>query len=420
MRRDLVRTLLLALALAVVACGDGTVRPAPSNVASASAPAASTTPAPPSATSGLVKTPPRLSLEPVLQGLDRPVDIAWRPNEPNTMFVVEQPGSIHIVRDGRVIERPFLDIHEIVTAGGERGLLGMAFLPSGEGGRFFIYYTALDGQQTVASYDTVGDDPDLADPATARIWLTMPDEFANHNGGSLVFGPDGFLYIGTGDGGGGGDPLDSGRHLDTLLAKVLRIDVGVDQGSGAEPRYRVPADNPFVATSGARPEIWLTGLRNPWRMRFDRSNGDLWIGDVGQNAWEEIDVVRAGTKGLDFGWNVMEGAHCFRGGECDMAGLTLPVAEYGHDAGCSVTGGAAYRGAAVPTLQGWYLLSDYCSGTFWAVDAASASSDATIVPAQVATTDYSISAIAEDSSGELFATDLSLGTLLRIGVSGSS
>jgi glucose/arabinose dehydrogenase len=159
-------------------------------------------------------------------------------------FVVEQPGTITLVRDGKRADRPFLDIAEIVTAGGEQGLLGMAFLPSGEAGRFFVYYTALDGQQVVASYDTMADDADRADPNTAKIWLTMADEFGNHNGGSLIFGTDGFLYIGTGDGGGGGDPLDSGRHLDTLLAKVLRIDVSVDQGDGADPRYRIPPDNP--------------------------------------------------------------------------------------------------------------------------------------------------------------------------------
>ena len=396
MRRVLISALLLALAAA--ACADLQITPTPSHAAAG---------------------PPKVTIDPVLDGLDRPVDIAWRPNEPSSLFVVEQTGRIRIVRDGALLEQPFLDIADLVTAGGEQGLLGLAFLPTAEEGRFFVYYTARDGDQTLASYDTMGSDPDRADPASAKVWLTMPDQFANHNGGSLAFGPDGFLYIGTGDGGGGGDPLDSGRHLDTLLAKVLRIDVGVDLGAQAEPRYRVPPDNPFVSTPGARPEIWLTGLRNPWRIRFDRANGDLWIGDVGQGTWEEIDVVRAGMKGLDFGWNILEGAHCFRGGTCDMTGLTLPVAEYGHDIGCSVTGGAVYRGTAFPALTGWYLLSDYCSGTFWAVDAASASSDDTRAPIEVATTDYSISAIAEDSSGELFATDLSKGALLRIGAASS-
>jgi glucose/arabinose dehydrogenase len=333
------------------------------------------------------------------------------------MFVVEQSGRIRIVRDGRLIKRPFLDIRDLVTAGGEQGLLGLAFLPSGVDGRFFVYYTNRDGDQTVASYDTDGDDADRADPASAKIWLTMADQFPNHNGGSLGFGPDGFLYIGTGDGGGGGDPLASGRHLDTLLAKVLRVDVsgGADAGGAGGNAYAIPPDNPFVDQSGARPEIWLTGLRNPWRFHFDRANGDLWIADVGQGAWEEIDVVRAGQKGLDFGWNIMEGAHCFRQASgCDESGLTLPVAEYAHDVGCSVSGGAVYRGSAFPALVGWYLLSDYCSGTFWAVDAASATSEKTITPTTVATSDYSISAIAEDAAGELYATDLSKGTLLHI------
>jgi glucose/arabinose dehydrogenase len=415
---------LIVLVLFLAACGDRSVSPAPPSSAapspSPSVAASPSAPASPAATAA-AGVPPRLSIEPVLDGLDSPVDLAWRPNDEASTFVVEQSGRVRIVRDGRLVERPFLDIADLVTAGGERGLLGLAFLPSGEEGRFFVYYTDRDGRQVVASYDAMGDDADRADPGTARIWLTMPDEFANHNGGSLVFGPDGFLYIGTGDGGGGGDPLDSGRRLDTLLAKVLRIDVAVDQGDDADPRYRIPPDNPFIETPDARPEIWLTGLRNPWRIRFDRATGDLWIADVGQNAWEEIDVVRAGMSGLDFGWNVMEGAHCFRAedDQCDRSGMTLPVAEYGRDGGCSVTGGTVYRGSAFPALQGWYVLSDYCSGRFWAIDAASASSEQTRDPIEVAATDYSISAIAEDPSGELFATDLANGSLLRIGVSGS-
>jgi glucose/arabinose dehydrogenase len=411
----------MTLLLVLVACGNQTLTPAPSSSAPEPSPPSPSAPSPSESgvSSAPAAAPPNLSIEPLMRGLDRPLDIAWRPNQPTSMFVVEQPGTIAIVRNGQRGDRPFLNIADIVTAGGEQGLLGMAFLPSGEAGRFFVYYTALDGQQVVASYDTMADDPDRADPNTARIWLTMADEFANHNGGSLVFGPDGFLYIGTGDGGGGGDPLDSGRHLDTLLAKILRIDVSVDQGGDADPRYRIPPDNPFIDTPSARPEIWLTGLRNPWRIRFDRATGDLWIADVGQNAWEEIDVARAGSKGLDFGWNLMEGAHCFRSEECDTSGLTLPVAEYGHDVGCSVSGGAVYRGNVYPALQGWYIMSDYCSGRFWAVDAARASSDETREAIEVATTDYSISAIVEDPSGELIATDLSTGALLRIGASGS-
>ena len=422
---------LLLVALTVAGCASPTPSPTgpsgPTASASASAVAPSSAGPTPAATSAAPSgtappgTAPTIAIQRVLDGLDSPVDIAFRPNDATSLFIVEQTGRIRVVRDGRLLDRPFLDIRSLVLSGGERGLLGLAFLPSGNAGRFFVYYTDRDGKQTVASYDTSGSDADVADADSARIWLTMDDQFANHNGGSLAFGKDGMLYIGTGDGGGGGDPLDSGRHLDTLLAKVLRIDVSKDLGSAAKARYAIPSDNPFVAKAGARPEIYLTGLRNPWRLRFDRATGDLWIGDVGQGSWEEIDVVRAGSPGgLDFGWNIMEGTHCYRDSAttCNETGLTLPVAEYGHDQGCSVTGGTVYRGAAHPALQGWYVFSDYCSGSFWAIDAATSSPEDTAHPTPVATSDYSISAIAEDAAGELYATDLSAGALLRIGLAG--
>jgi glucose/arabinose dehydrogenase len=417
---------VLLVASLAGACGDGatsSTAPTPSGplptdiaIASEGAPTAATpSPTTPATPSPIDRAPPPLTIEPVVDGLSDPLDIAWRPDDPGTLFVAEQGGRVRMVRDGRLRAAPFLDISSLVTAGGEQGLLGLAFLPSGEHGRVFVYYTAKDGSQVVASYDTRSGAPDQADPGSARIWLTMPDRFGNHNGGSLAFGPGSYLYIGTGDGGGGGDPLDSGRHLDTLLAKVLRIDVGVTLPSGTEPRYVIPADNPFVGTADARQEIWLTGLRNPWRIRFDRATGDLWIGDVGQNAWEEIDVARAGVGGLDYGWNLLEGDHCYRtpGPDCATPALTPPVTEYGHDQGCSVTGGTVYRGTSEPSLDGWYLFSDYCSGRFWAIDAAL---DRTSEPAIVAETGASISAIAEDASGELFATDLAGGRLLRIGV----
>jgi glucose/arabinose dehydrogenase len=406
--------------LVVGACSGPNPSPSQSSSPTASAPASPAVspeaPSPTTPPSGgpSSDTPPRLSIEPFVEGLTAPLDIAWRPDDPSTLFIVEQVGRIRVVRDGRLLDRPFLDISGLVRAGGEQGLLGLAYLPGSQEGRFFVYYTDTDGQQVVASYDTAeGRDVAAADSAT--IWLRMADRFGNHNGGSLAFGPDGYLYIGTGDGGGGGDPLDSGRHLDTLLAKVLRIDVSGDPAAG-ERRYAIPPDNPFVGRSGARPEIFHTGLRNPWRIRFDRATGDLWIGDVGQGDREEIDVARAGVSGLDFGWNVMEGTTCFRSVSTDCAtpDLTPPVTEYSHDLGCSVTGGTVYRGAQFPALQGWYVFADYCSGEFWAIDA---SRDRTEEPAIVAETDLSISAIAEDAAGELYATDLS-GGLMRIGLEG--
>ncbi len=414
---------LVVLALAahlLIGCVESADPPRPSVLPSAApsaAPSASPSAGPTDTTpSG---APPALSVEPVLDGLSDPVDIAWRPDDPATLFVVEQVGRIRIVRDDRLVERPFLDISSLVRAGGESGLLGLAFLPSGEAGRFFVYYTNAAGRQVVASYDTDPNDPDVAAADSATVWLDMADRFGNHNGGALVFGPDGDLYIGTGDGGGAGDPLDSGRHLDTLLAKVLRIDVDHDVPGDIDPPYVVPSDNPFVDRSGARPEIWLTGLRNPWRIRFDRANGDLWIADVGQGEREEIDVARAGQSGLDYGWNVMEGSTCFRvgGDDCLTPDFTLPVAEYDHSTSgiCSVTGGTVYRGTGDPGLVGWYVFADYCSGTFWAIDA---SLDRTEDPEVVAETDFLISAIAEDAGGELYATDHGGGRLLRIGVAG--
>lgn len=424
---------LLPVLLLVVALG-GCDSPTPSRIPTASptttaSSSAAASPAPTSAPASVSPTsappsggptgdtPPRLSIEPYVSGFQNPLDIEWRPDDPSSLFIVEQAGRIRIVRDGKLIDLPFLDITDLVRSGGEQGLLGLAFLPSAENGRFFIYYTDKNARQVVASYDTDPSDPDVAAPATAQIWLRMADSFPNHNGGSLAFGPDGDLYIGTGDGGGGGDPLGSGQKVDTLLAKILRIDVSGPPAS-ADPAYRIPPDNPFVNRPPARPEIFHTGLRNPWRIRFDRGTGDLWIGDVGQGEREEIDVSRTGVSGLDFGWSVMEGTACYPPGttDCRNPDLTLPVTEYTHDLGCSVTGGTVYRGSQFPTLVGWYVFSDYCSGEFWAIDS---SRDRVDTPAIVAETDLSISAIAEDAAGELYATDLSGGQLLRIGVEGA-
>lgn len=415
-RSSLVGSLLAAVAL--VACAG----PAPSGVGTSTLPSATAPPPSPTATptprpTVEASTPPAwdrtLALDLVVGGLDGPLDIAIRPEDADAMYVLEQVGRVRVVRDGVLVDTPVLDIAGIVSAGGESGLLGLAFHPDPDDGRLFVYYTALDGDQVVSSFRLDPDARDMALPDSEVTLLEMDDPFGNHNGGSLAFGPDGYLYIGTGDGGGGGDPLGAGRRLDTLLAKILRIDVDGEDAAGGP--YGIPGDNPFADKAGALPEIWHTGLRNPWRFRFDRATGDLWIGDVGQGQWEEIDWAPAGVGGLDFGWNIMEGTHCYGAGpECDPTGLTLPVAEYGHDEGCSVTGGTVYRGEAQTDLEGWYVLSDYCSGRFWVVDAAAAAADGLQQPLVALDSGRNISAIAEDAAGELFATDLSSGEILRV------
>ncbi len=257
--------------------------------------------------------------------------------------------------------------------------------------------------------------PIEADAGSEHVLLHFDQPFANHNGGAVVFGPDGMLYIATGDGGSGGDPQGNGQRLDTLLAKILRIDVDADPAAGKE--YAIPADNPFVDVQGARPEIWLTGLRNPWRIRFDRATGDLWIGDVGQGRWEEIDVARAGTSGQNYGWNRMEGFHCFKPADgCDRSGLTLPVAEYGHDLGCAVIGGVVARGANQGALDGGYLFGDSCSDNLWLMDPAG---DERREPVIVARMDRTLSSIGEGEDGTVYATSLSSGELLQIGAPAS-
>jgi glucose/arabinose dehydrogenase len=346
----------------------------------------------------------------VIIGLDEPTQMVFTPD--GRMLIAERDGTIWVVPPGssQVLPTPLIQVPNVET-GDERGLLGLAFHPAfPEDPRFFIYYSTRDSRQVVAERRVDPANPERADPGYERVILSMDDFASNHNGGALVFGPDGYLYIATGDGGGGGDPEGNGQRLDTPLAKILRIDVRPVGGGG---EYQVPPGNPFIGREGALPEIWHTGLRNPWRFSFDRAQGDMWIGDVGQGAWEEIDVARRGASGLNFGWSITEGRHCYREENCSTDGLTKPVTEYSHDLGCSVTGGVVYRGSQWPALVGAYLFADYCSGRIWAIDAAT---DDTGEPVVVAETERAISSFGEDEAGEVYVTDLG-GTLLRLRVS---
>ena len=298
-----------------------------------------------------------IRLQEVAGGLASPVFLT-APAGDARLFVVEQPGRIRVVENGALAAAPFLDITDRVLAGGERGLLSMAFHPRyAQNGFFFVYYTDRAGDIRVDRF-RVSADRSRADAASGRNVITIAHRDAsNHNGGLVAFGPDGKLYLGTGDGGGGGDPQRNGQNPLSLLGKILRLDV-----DGAEP-YAIPADNPFAGRSSARNEIWALGVRNPWRFSWDRDSGTLFVADVGQNAWEEVNAVPAAAGGLDYGWNTMEGAHCFpAASQCGTAGLTLPVLEYGRGDGCSVTGGYVYRGSALPGLRGHYFYSDYCQG----------------------------------------------------------
>jgi glucose/arabinose dehydrogenase len=295
-----------------------------------------------------------LRLVEVASGLDQPVYLTAPAGDPR-LFIVEQTGRIRIVSGGAVLPAPFIDLSAKITAGGERGLLSMAFHPDyALNGFFYVYYTDLHGDTKVERYH-VGANANVADPASAQHVLTVAQPYANHNGGPLVFGPDGYLYVGLGDGGSGGDPQGNGQNPAALLGKILRIDV-----NGAAP-YAIPPGNPFVGQTGKRPEIWLTGVRNPWRFSFDREAGLMYLADVGQNAWEEVNVTPAASGGLNLGWNLMESAHCYTSG-CSQQGLTLPVLEYSHADGCSITGGYVYRGSAIPAIRGHYFYSDYCEG----------------------------------------------------------
>ncbi len=298
-----------------------------------------------------------VTLAPVVSGVAFPVDLTSPPGDTARLFVVQKDGRIRIVRHDSLLPRPFLDLGDRVSSGSEQGLLGLAFHPEyATNGRFFVDYTDRDGNTHVAEFHA-GPASDVADSASEATILTVTQPYSNHNGGQIRFGPDGYLYIGLGDGGSGGDPEGHGQDRSELLASMLRLDV--DHGAP----YTIPADNPWPSTVGIRPELWNYGLRNPWRFSWDRQTGDLYIADVGQNAHEEVDVAPHGSgSAQNYGWNIMEGLSCYGQSSCDPTGLTLPVLDYGHDAGCSITGGYVYRGQDLPALQGTYFYADYCEG----------------------------------------------------------
>jgi uncharacterized protein (TIGR03437 family) len=343
-----------------------------------------------------------LSTTQIASGISGPTDIQNAADGSGRLFFVQQNGIIRIFRNGVVSSRPFLDISTKTKADGERGLLGLTFPPAyAQKQRFYVDYTDLNGDTVIAQYRLTAD-PDVADSTSEIVLLHIAQPFPNHNGGQVRFGPDGYLYIAMGDGGSGGDPLNNGQSLGTLLGKLLRIDVESTPGTVV-----VPPSNPLVHQTGARPEIWAYGLRNPWRFTFDRVTHDLWIGDVGQDAYEEVDFQPAGDSGGEnYGWNIMEASHCYQPG-CGTQGLTLPVAEYSHAEGCSIIGGFVYRGRVSPGLRGLYLYGDLCSGTIWGLEK---QGPAWMVRKMLSTT-FSITTFGEDEAGELYVSNAGNGTI---------
>ncbi len=329
---------------------------------------------------------PAITLNKVATGFTQPAYLAGAGDGSGRIFVVEQPGRIRILKSGSILPSPFLDITSLVQLDSEQGLLSVAFSPGfARNGTFYIDYTskAGNGRTVIARYHVLSTNPDLADASIAETILTIDQPYPNHNGGQLQFGPDGLLYIGMGDGGSAGDPQHNGQNPTALLASILRIDV--EHGAG-----------PY------QPQIWAKGLRNPWRFSFDAANGDLYIADVGQDSYEEVDYVPAGTgPGLNFGWNVMEGLHCYGAATCSASGFTLPVAEYDHGQGCSVSGGYVYRAKRYPALTGIYFYGDFCSGKLWGMRRVNGAWSTSVLKE----TDFSVSGFGIDDDGNLYLLD---------------
>jgi glucose/arabinose dehydrogenase len=352
--------------------------------------------------------PPIFALTPVVSGLSNPVDFQAPGDGSGRFFMVEQAGRIRIFVNGALLATPFLDIVSKVDFSGEMGLLGLAFHPQfPQRNLFYVHYDRLAGgvmQSVIAEYQLSASDSNQANAASERILLTVDQPFGNHKGGQIAFGPDGFLYIALGDGGSGGDPFGNGQNLQTFLGKLLRIDVD-HMSSGLQ--YAIPSTNPF-AGGGGLPEIWAYGFRNPFRFSFERGTGRLFIGDVGQDKYEEIDI---GQSGGNFGWNVMEGMHCYNPSSgCNMSGLVLPIAEYDHTEGDAIIGGYVYKGSSIPSLADAYLFSDNGSGTIWKLVE---SPPGTWTRTTLISSNRAISSLGQDVSGEIYFVDYS-GSVLKL------
>lgn len=429
-RRTFLQVGALALAIALSglllsACGGDEPEPSPTPVVATTVPTpmvATPAPEPTAATAPTATVPPTAApvlntpvppasgaygLETVGSGFARPLYLTYAPGDTSgRLFIVEQNGTIAILKDGRRQEPLFLDIDSRVgSRANEQGLLSMAFDPDyGDNGIFYVYYTDNGGDTVVARYWVSADNPDAADPDSEEVLLRVGQPYSNHNGGLIKFGPDGYLYVTLGDGGSGGDPLNSGQDRSTLLGALLRIDVR----SGSP--YVIPADNPFVGHESARPEIWAWGLRNVWRFSFDRVTGDLFLADVGQNKWEEVHFQPASsTGGENYGWNRFEGNEPYgRGGSRE--GMVFPIAVYGRNEGCSVTGGYVYRGQQLPDLAGNYIFGDYCSGIVWTL---TPQADGTWLRTVLFNAPPEITSFGEDADGEVYVI-LRTGTIHRI------
>jgi len=344
----------------------------------------------------------------VVKAFKNPTDVVFSPDGTGRLFVLEQPGTIRIVKDGKISNDVFLNVaSQLTSSGNEQGLLGLAFHPKySENGLFFIAYTDKKGQPTLARYAVSKSSPDQADASSGKVLLSVPHPFPNHNGGEIEFGPDGYLYWGIGDGGAAADPFDNGQNVQTMLGAILRLDINTDV-------YAIPPDNPFKNVEKARPELWAIGLRNPWRFSFDSKTGDLYIADVGQNRWEEIDVQPAGSKGGEnYGWAVYEGNMEFKPNpDVPRNKVVFPVTEYEHgDAGCSVTGGFVYHGKALPELDGTYIYGDYCSGWMWTLKRnGTAWTNTKFMESGFAITSFGL-----DADGELYVMDRKSGGLYKL------